>query len=67
MMVTSLSLSADAFPLDAEDGDHVRTVRDCVFSRCLPTPLGTPITLAAVSKVSIYDQIQTQHRGIRIE
>ncbi|KAG7250198.1 hypothetical protein CRUP_011087, partial [Coryphaenoides rupestris] len=44
-----------AFPLDAVDGDHVRTVRDCVFSRCLPTPLGAPITLAAVSKSVIED------------
>uniref|UniRef100_A0A671WND2 Selenoprotein O n=1 Tax=Sparus aurata TaxID=8175 RepID=A0A671WND2_SPAAU len=43
-------LSAEAFPVDEVDGNFVRTVKNCVFSKSLPTPLKGPLRLAAVSK-----------------
>ncbi|XP_056869560.1 protein adenylyltransferase SelO-like isoform X2 [Takifugu flavidus] len=39
----------EAFPIDPVDGNFVRTVKNCVFSRSLPTPLKGPLRLAAVS------------------
>ncbi|CAL8294045.1 unnamed protein product [Lota lota] len=45
----------EAFPVDEVDGNYVRTVKNCVFSRSLPTPLKAPVTLAAVSKSVIED------------
>ncbi|KAG8009591.1 Selenoprotein O [Nibea albiflora] len=40
----------DAFPLDEVDGNFVRTVKNCIFSKSIPTPLKGPLRLAAVSK-----------------
>ncbi|CAN9506451.1 unnamed protein product [Ophioblennius macclurei] len=40
----------DAFPIDEIDGNFVRTVKKCIFSRSIPTPLKGPLRLAAVSK-----------------
>ncbi|XP_069015817.1 protein adenylyltransferase SelO-like isoform X2 [Embiotoca jacksoni] len=40
----------ETFPLDEVDGDFVRTVKNCVFSKSTPTPLKGPLRLAAVSK-----------------
>ncbi|CAL8399022.1 unnamed protein product [Arctogadus glacialis] len=45
----------ESFPMDEVDGDYVRTVKNCVFSRSLPAPLRAPVTLAAVSKSVIED------------
>ncbi|XP_029698658.1 uncharacterized protein isoform X1 [Takifugu rubripes] len=39
----------EAFPIDPVDGNFVRTVKNCIFSRSLPTPLKGPLRLAAVS------------------
>ncbi|CAL8313341.1 unnamed protein product [Merluccius merluccius] len=55
MILNSHVVPADAFPVDEVDGDSVRTVRRCVFSRCLPTPLKAPISLAAVSQSVVED------------
>lgn len=44
-------LSAEAFPIDEVDGNFVRTVKNCIFSESIPTPLKGPLRLAAVSKV----------------
>ncbi|KAM9839173.1 protein adenylyltransferase SelO-like [Aulostomus maculatus] len=40
----------EAFPVDEVDGDYVRTVKNCIFSESVPTPLRGPLRLAAVSK-----------------
>ncbi|XP_024910482.1 uncharacterized protein LOC103377350 isoform X2 [Cynoglossus semilaevis] len=40
----------EAFPVDDVDGNFVRTVKDCIFSKSIPTPLKGPLRLAAVSK-----------------
>ncbi|RXN11886.1 seleno O-like protein [Labeo rohita] len=40
----------DALPLDEVDDNFIRTVKGCVFSKCQPTPLKEPLTLAAVSQ-----------------
>ncbi|XP_029935515.1 uncharacterized protein LOC115379012 [Myripristis murdjan] len=40
----------EAFPVDQVDGNFVRAVRNCVFSKSIPTPLKGPLRLAAVSK-----------------
>ncbi|XP_062297595.1 protein adenylyltransferase SelO-like [Scomber scombrus] len=40
----------DAFPIDEVDGNFVRTVKNCIFSKSIPTPLKGPLKLAAVSK-----------------
>uniref|UniRef100_A0A3P8SP37 Selenoprotein O n=1 Tax=Amphiprion percula TaxID=161767 RepID=A0A3P8SP37_AMPPE len=40
----------ESFPLDEVDGNFVRTVKNCLFSKCIPTPLKGPLRLAAVSK-----------------
>uniref|UniRef100_UPI0037E9B91C protein adenylyltransferase SelO-like n=1 Tax=Semicossyphus pulcher TaxID=241346 RepID=UPI0037E9B91C len=40
----------EAFPIDEVDGNFVRTVKNCIFSRSIPTPLKGPLRLAAVSK-----------------
>lgn len=40
----------EAFPLDEVDGNFVRTVKNCVFSKSIPTPLKGPLRLAALSK-----------------
>ncbi|XP_050954206.1 protein adenylyltransferase SelO [Labeo rohita] len=39
-----------ALPLDEVDDNFIRTVKGCVFSKCQPTPLKEPLTLAAVSQ-----------------
>lgn len=44
-------LSVEAFPGDEVDGNFVRTVKNCIFSKSIPTPLKGPLRLAAVSKV----------------
>lgn len=41
----------EAFPVDEVGGNFVRTVKNCMFSRSIPTPLKGPLRLAAVSKV----------------
>ncbi|XP_074549640.1 protein nucleotidyltransferase YdiU-like [Halichoeres trimaculatus] len=43
----------ESFPLDEVDGNFVRTVKNCVFSRSSPTPLRGPLRLAAVSQNAI--------------
>lgn len=40
----------ESFPLDEVDGNFVRTVKNCIFSKSIPTPLKGPLRLAAVSK-----------------
>ncbi|XP_078147505.1 protein nucleotidyltransferase YdiU-like isoform X4 [Centroberyx gerrardi] len=40
----------EAFPVDEVDGNFVRTVKNCIFSKSVPTPLKGPLRLAAVSK-----------------
>ncbi|KAM4533536.1 protein adenylyltransferase SelO-like isoform 1-T2 [Odontesthes bonariensis] len=40
----------ESFPIDEVDGNFVRTVSNCVFSKSIPTPLKGPLRLAAVSK-----------------
>ncbi|XP_029955172.1 uncharacterized protein LOC115394122 isoform X2 [Salarias fasciatus] len=40
----------ETFPVDEIDGNFVRTVKRCIFSRSIPTPLKGPLRLAAVSK-----------------
>ncbi|CAJ1082663.1 protein adenylyltransferase SelO-1%2C mitochondrial-like [Xyrichtys novacula] len=40
----------ESFPVDEVDGDFVRTVKNCIFSKSIPTPLKGPLRLAAVSK-----------------
>ncbi|KAM3593455.1 uncharacterized protein V6R79_013326 [Siganus canaliculatus] len=40
----------EAFPVDEADGNFVRTVKNCIFSKSIPTPLKGPLRLAAVSK-----------------
>ncbi|XP_047424204.1 protein adenylyltransferase SelO-like [Mugil cephalus] len=40
----------EAFPIDEVDGNFVRTVKNCIFSQSIPTPLKGPLRLAAVSK-----------------
>ncbi|XP_034562823.1 protein adenylyltransferase SelO-1, mitochondrial-like [Notolabrus celidotus] len=40
----------ESFPVDEVDGNFVRTVKNCIFSKSIPTPLKGPLRLAAVSK-----------------
>ncbi|KAM9332486.1 protein adenylyltransferase SelO-like isoform 2-T3 [Pholidichthys leucotaenia] len=40
----------ETFPIDEADGNFVRTVKNCIFSKSIPTPLKGPLRLAAVSK-----------------
>ncbi|XP_041817121.1 protein adenylyltransferase SelO-like [Chelmon rostratus] len=40
----------EAFPVDEVDGNFVRIVKNCIFSKSIPTPLKGPLRLAAVSK-----------------
>ncbi|MED6237759.1 hypothetical protein ATANTOWER_007206 [Ataeniobius toweri] len=40
----------EALPVDEIDGNFVRTVKNCIFSRSNPTPLSGSLRLAAVSK-----------------
>ncbi|KAG7231254.1 hypothetical protein INR49_012085, partial [Caranx melampygus] len=40
----------EAFPIDEVDGNFVRNVKNCIFSKSVPTPLRGPLRLAAVSK-----------------
>ncbi|XP_039982559.1 protein adenylyltransferase SelO-like [Xiphias gladius] len=40
----------EAFPIDEVDGNFVRTVKNCIFSKSIPTPLKGPLRLAAVSE-----------------
>nr|XP_046227358.1 protein adenylyltransferase SelO-like isoform X1 [Scatophagus argus] len=40
----------EALPVDEVDGNFVRTVKNCIFSKSIPTPLKIPLRLAAVSK-----------------
>ncbi|XP_044033394.1 protein adenylyltransferase SelO-like isoform X3 [Siniperca chuatsi] len=47
----------EAFPIDEVDGDFVRTVKNCIFSKSIPTPLKGPLRLAAVSKVDVIEGI----------
>lgn len=44
-------LSAEKLPVDEVDGNFVRTVKNCIFSKSIPTPLRGPLRLAAISKV----------------
>uniref|UniRef100_A0A3Q0QXK8 Selenoprotein O n=1 Tax=Amphilophus citrinellus TaxID=61819 RepID=A0A3Q0QXK8_AMPCI len=43
----------EALPVDKVDGNFVRTVKNCIFSKSIPTPLKGPLRLAAVSKDAI--------------
>ncbi|XP_060920536.1 protein adenylyltransferase SelO, mitochondrial-like [Labrus mixtus] len=40
----------ESFPIDELDGNFVRNVKNCIFSKSIPTPLKGPLRLAAVSK-----------------
>ncbi|XP_034428872.1 protein adenylyltransferase SelO-like [Hippoglossus hippoglossus] len=40
----------EAFPIDEVSGNFVHTVKNCIFSKSIPTPLKGPLSLAAVSK-----------------
>ncbi|CAI5672719.1 unnamed protein product [Oreochromis niloticus] len=40
----------EALPIDKVDGNFVRTVKNCIFSKSIPTPLKGPLRLAAASK-----------------
>ncbi|XP_054479120.1 protein adenylyltransferase SelO-like isoform X2 [Anoplopoma fimbria] len=40
----------EAFPIDEVDGNSARSVKNCIFSRSIPTPLKGPLRLAAASK-----------------
>ncbi|CAB1448643.1 unnamed protein product [Pleuronectes platessa] len=40
----------EAFPIDEVSGNLVHTVKNCIFSKSIPTPLKEPLSLAAVSK-----------------
>ncbi|KAF7664649.1 hypothetical protein LDENG_00170480 [Lucifuga dentata] len=40
----------ESFPVDEVYGNFVRTVKNCIFSKSIPTPLKGPLRLAAVSK-----------------
>lgn len=43
----------EALPVDMVDGNFVRTVKNYIFSKSIPTPLKGPLRLAAVSKDAI--------------
>lgn len=43
----------EALPVDEIDGNFVRTVKNCIFSKSNPTPLRGPLRLAAVSRDAI--------------
>ncbi|XP_029978708.1 uncharacterized protein LOC115410981 isoform X2 [Sphaeramia orbicularis] len=43
----------ETFPVDEISGNFVRTVKNCIFSKSIPTPLKGPLKLAALSKVVI--------------
>lgn len=43
--------SAEKLPVDEVNGNFVRTVKNCIFSKSIPTPLRGPLRLAALSKV----------------
>ncbi|XP_078147503.1 protein nucleotidyltransferase YdiU-like isoform X1 [Centroberyx gerrardi] len=47
----------EAFPVDEVDGNFVRTVKNCIFSKSVPTPLKGPLRLAAVSKQDVIEGI----------
>ncbi|KAL7373569.1 hypothetical protein ABVT39_009747 [Epinephelus coioides] len=40
----------EAFPIDEVDGNFARSVKNCIFSRSIPTPLKGRLRLAAASK-----------------
>ncbi|XP_068438376.1 protein adenylyltransferase SelO-like [Clinocottus analis] len=40
----------EAFPVDVIDGNFPRPVKNCIFSKSIPTPLKGPLRLAAASK-----------------
>uniref|UniRef100_A0A672ZCM8 Selenoprotein O n=1 Tax=Sphaeramia orbicularis TaxID=375764 RepID=A0A672ZCM8_9TELE len=46
-------ISTETFPVDEISGNFVRTVKNCIFSKSIPTPLKGPLKLAALSKVVI--------------
>ncbi|XP_030625251.1 uncharacterized protein LOC115808117 [Chanos chanos] len=62
-----LSLSCrkliDALPLDEIDGNFVRTVKRCIFSKSQPTKLLGPLTLAAVSR-DVLEHILDLHLSV---
>ncbi|XP_034069869.1 protein adenylyltransferase SelO-like isoform X1 [Gymnodraco acuticeps] len=40
----------EAFPIDEVNGNFARSVKNCIFSKSIPTPLRGPLRLAAASK-----------------
>ncbi|KAK9527528.1 hypothetical protein VZT92_014082 [Zoarces viviparus] len=40
----------EAFPIDVVDGNFARSVKNCIFSKSIPTPLKGQLRLAAASK-----------------
>lgn len=52
--ITQMNVSSknimDKLPVDEVNGNFVRTVRNCIFSKSTPTPLRGPLRLAALSK-----------------
>ncbi|XP_041824064.1 protein adenylyltransferase SelO-like isoform X2 [Melanotaenia boesemani] len=48
--IVSCEKLLESLPVDDVNGNFVRTVKNCVFSKSVPTPLRGPLRLAAVSK-----------------
>lgn len=52
--ITQLNVSCknliEKLPVDEVNGNFVRTVKNCIFSKSTPTPLRGPLRLAALSK-----------------
>ncbi|XP_056155280.1 protein adenylyltransferase SelO-like isoform X2 [Lampris incognitus] len=55
----------EAFPVDEVDGNFVRTVKNCIFSKSTPTPLKGSLTLATVSKNVIEDILDLDVNAIQ--
>ncbi|XP_037311959.2 protein adenylyltransferase SelO-like isoform X2 [Pungitius pungitius] len=47
----------EAFPIDEGEGNYARPVKNCIFSKSVPTPLKGPLRLAAASKEVIEDML----------
>nr|XP_019958734.1 PREDICTED: uncharacterized protein LOC109639617 isoform X1 [Paralichthys olivaceus] len=45
----------EAFPIEEVSGDFVHTVKNCMFSKSIPTSLKGPLRLAAVSKQDVIE------------
>lgn len=57
----SFFFSAEKLPVDEVNGNFVRTVKNCIFSKSTPTPLRGPLRLAALSKVESWRWTELVH------